>query len=265
MRVGDPAGVPAGRQAQDLASCPSRCSGRRRPPSRSSLRQVEPLAAQDRPLVLRPAERVLADRAVRCGRPDGTARSAAPGCGRGPCRPRGPPSGRPISAATQPYGRTSPRGISSALRQTSARSRCGRAGRGRCGPGGRRRAAARWRSARRSGTRSTGRAGRPVRARWFASNVASSRRGLDGRHARARSRPRRAARSASRSGRRGRPGRPRPARSGARLAGAVTRRPASAASMGSIVGGHAVISSRSCRWAASNTVRNRRGRGGPAP
>ena len=27
--------------------------------------------------------------------------------------------GRPISAATQPYGRTSPRGISSALRQTS--------------------------------------------------------------------------------------------------------------------------------------------------
>ena len=73
--------------------------------------------------------------------------------------------GRPISAATQPYGRTSPRGISSALDQTSTsngvRPRRSRSMRARRSPSRRRRIA----DSRRSGRRSATSARRPVRAR----------------------------------------------------------------------------------------------------
>ena len=173
-------------------------------------------------------------------------------------RPRGPPSGRPISAAIQPYGRTSPRGISSALCQTSrsksvwprrSRSILDAAVAGQP-PADRAQPAA-------SGSWAARYARRPVRARCAASKAASSVARLDRRTRRARSRPRRAARSASRTGRTDRPGRPRPGRSVRASLGRCVHERGQAASRSRSVGGHAVISSRSRRWAASNAVRNR--------
>ena len=82
--------------------------------------------------------------------------------------------GRPISAATQPYGRTSPRGISSAFCQTSRSKsvwpRRSRSIRTRRSPSSRRAIA----EARRGGSSPASCAGRPVRSRWRASNAASS-------------------------------------------------------------------------------------------
>ena len=54
--------------------------------------RVEAFGRQDRPLVMRVRPASTGRSARRTGRPGGTARSAAPGCGRAPCRPPGPPS-----------------------------------------------------------------------------------------------------------------------------------------------------------------------------
>ena len=219
------------------------------------LGQVEPLGCQDRPLVLRPAERVLADGAVRADDPmardDERHRVVAEGrADRAdrlrPADLRGDPAVRPDLAA---------RDLEGLAARRRARSRCGRAGRGRCGPAGRRSSRRAMAVARRSGTRSTGCAGRPVRARWFASNVASSRRGLDGRDAQPvpghDERPDRRVEAGVAIGQADVGQHVRGEAGGSRHAEAGQRR-----LQGSIVGGHAVISSRSCRWAASSAVRN---------
>ena len=215
-----------------------------------------PSAVEDRPLVLRPAERVLPDRAVRpddaVARHDERHRVVSErgpdGADRlGPADLGGDPAVRPDLAARdlerlvpdvalevgvaaqvevdphpaiagEPAGdrRGQPIG-----QPVGADARAGRSGRG--GP-------PRTRRRRRPPRRST----RP-----------------------ARSRPPRAARSGSRTARTGRPARPRRGRSGRAWPGRVVAEAGHGRLEVAIVGGHAVISSRSRRWAASNAVRNR--------
>ena len=135
--------------------------------------------------------------------------------------------GRPISAAIQPYGRTSPRGISRAFVQTSRSNavwpRRSRSIRTRRSPSSRRRIAARA-----AGQGVGGDARRPVRAAWRAANA-----GVVGGLARPRTRravpgdeerPERASRS-GRSGRRARPRRARRWRSWAGAAAPRRERP----------------------------------------
>ena len=180
----------------------------------SSRRQVEALAAPGSSACspARPASTGRCMPSVRTTRWQGTI------SGTGLCPSAVPTArtafGRPISAAIQPYGRTSPRGISSALRQTSrSKSVWPRRSRSIRTPAvaASRRAMA---AARRSGSVRGAMARRPGPGpvRRLERGVVGGR--LDAPTRRARSRRRRAARSASRTGRTGRPGRPRRGRRG---------------------------------------------------
>ena len=175
-------GVAARRQAHDRASCPSPCSGCRPPPAPRAPRGRGPRCAGWSACCS--GHRASTGRSmpsVRTTRWHGTISGTG-------LWPSAVPTartarGRPISAATQPYGRTSPRGISSALRQTSCSNglwpRRSRSIRTRRSPPSRRAMA----SARRGGSASARKASRPVAARWRVSNVRVVVGRVDERHA----------------------------------------------------------------------------------
>ena len=209
----DPARVAAGRQADDLGRVGAQVADARRGQRLESV-GVEALAAQDRPLVLRAAQRVLPDRAVRPDDPmaghDQRHRVVAERRADRPDRLRAGRSRRRPSRTAGPR-RAGSRGPCA---RRPARTGCARAGRGRCARGGRRPAAARSRSP--AGPAALGRVGGSAGDRPVAGNERGRRRTPRRRATRrGRSKPRTAARSGSRCGHTDRPGRPRRARSGA--------------------------------------------------
>ena len=173
MHVHRPARVPARGQAHDVGRVRADVADAGRGLRLQAL-GIQALAAQDRPLVVRTAERVLADRTRPCGRRGGTARSAGPGCGRGPF----PPHGRPVAGRSRPRpSRTAaPRraGSRAPCARRPARTGCARAGPGRSAPGDPRRVAARWPRPAEAGRASMANASRPVAARWRASKAGPS-------------------------------------------------------------------------------------------
>ena len=162
--------------------------------------------------------------------------------------------GRPISAAIQPYGRTSPRGMSRALRQTSRSKsvwpRRSRSMRTRRSPPSRR-SIARARSA-----GSASRRERPGARSGPRGSRRTSRRTATPLDAAGRSRPRTSG-PIGESMRAIRSARPTSARtSGASGSGRGRGEVGHGGLQVAVVGGHAVISSRSSRFAVSNAVRN---------
>ena len=246
--------VPAGRVADDPASSPTPCSGTPAGRAASTRPDRGPRPARIARLLSGAAQRVLADRSIGPDHP--VARDDERNGVVAERRPDGSHRLRPADLRRDPavgpdLARAGSRGL---LQDLALERRCGRGGRREPRPAGRLRAAARcaWpgpRARRPRPRRRHDRSGSRWCARTSASSIVCSTADT-----RARSRPRTAARAAIRSARSDPPGRPargRPAQGRRRR----KAQPGEGSFDGSVVGGHAVISSRSRRWAVSSAVR----------